>query len=84
MHFIIIKGVIEIIQNFKIKKHVKEIFGDYVVYSENTNDLYDKLVDASKTITSDFIKDSMNYVSKNHTYENRIKNLINLIWIIGF
>jgi len=79
LHFIIIKGVIEIIQNFKIKKHVKEIFGDYVVYSENTNDLYDKLVDASKTITSDFIKDSMNYVSKNHTYENRIKNLINLI-----
>ena len=60
-------------------KHVKEIFGDYVVYSENVSDLYDKLVQTSKTVTSDFIKESMIYISENHTYENRINNLINLL-----
>lgn len=55
-------------------KYVKEALGNYVVYSDNPEILYDKLVDANKNSLVN-MNDAMNHVRTKHTFVNRIKNL---------
>lgn len=57
-------------------KHVKDIFGEHVVYDENPTALFNKLVEAEQTKSIDDIKKSMTFVKENHTFINRINNLM--------
>ena len=54
-------------------KTVKELFGDYVVYSEDTSCLYDFAANEDKLISHKKMKESMEYVKNNHTYLNSIQ-----------
>lgn len=60
-------------------KHVKEVFGDYVIYDENPNTLFNLLSDSEKNIDLLKIKDAMLFVKDKHTYYNRIQNILNVI-----
>lgn len=60
-------------------EHVKNIFGDYVVYDSDPINLYEKLIIAEKETPINNIKDAMQYVKDKHTYFNRINNLLKFI-----
>jgi hypothetical protein len=60
-------------------KAVKELFGDYVVYSEDTSCLYDFAANEDKLISHKKMKESMEYVKNNHTYLNRIQKILQYI-----
>jgi len=55
---------------------VKEMFGDMVVYSDDTSKLFDLAEERMNTITHQEMKDSMEYVKNNHTYINRCKSIL--------
>lgn len=57
-------------------KIVKDMFGDFVVYSNNTTELYDLAANKDKSITHKEMKDAMEYVKNNHTYINRAKSIL--------
>jgi len=57
-------------------KTVKDMFGDFVVYSSDTSELYDLAVNRDKSITHEEMKDAMEYVKNNHTYINRAKSIL--------
>lgn len=60
-------------------QNVKNIFGDSVVYSEKEENLFDLLIEKEKNKTSSEVKSYMNFIKNNHTYFNRIKNLLSLL-----
>ncbi len=55
---------------------IKEMFGDMVVYSDDTAKLFDLAEERMNTITHQQMKDSMEYVKNNHTYINRCKSIL--------
>ena len=55
---------------------VKEMFGDMVVYSDNTSELFDLAENKLNTITHKEMKDSMEFVKNNHTYINRCRSIL--------
>ena len=59
-------------------EHVKKVFGDYVVYEENPILLYNKMINAEEITQLSKIKESMDYVKNNHTYINRIMNILKI------
>lgn len=61
--------------------HVKKIFGDHVIYEPNPSLLYSKMVEAEQTQTIEQIQSAMLFVKNNHTFVNRIKNLLYIIEI---
>jgi hypothetical protein len=60
-------------------ENVKKIFGDYVVYDENPNSLFDKLMYNEKNTSLSLIKESMLFIKEKHTFINRINNLISVL-----
>ena len=60
-------------------EHVKKIFGDHVIYDSNPELLFAKIIEAEKTKSINDIKMSMEYVKNNHTFVNRINNLIKIL-----
>lgn len=59
--------------------NVKKIFGDYVVFEQDLSKLYYKIMEAEEKISLKQIKDGIKYVKENHTYINRINNILNLM-----
>lgn len=57
-------------------EHVKKILGEYVIYEKDSSLLLDKIIDAENTKTLDDIKSAMYFIKNNHTFVNRINNLI--------
>jgi hypothetical protein len=57
-------------------KHVKEVLGEHVVYDENPAELFNKLVEAEQNQSIDDIKNAMTFIKENHTFVNRINNII--------
>jgi len=57
---------------------VKQLFGDYVVYGGTPRTLYENLLDAEMNNKIN-MKESMLYIRDNHTYINRVQNIIKLL-----
>ena len=60
-------------------KDVKKIFGDYVVYEENPYDLFLKLKEEEEKIDISIIKDVMEFIKQNHTFINRVQNILKFL-----
>jgi len=58
--------------------NVKRVFGDYVVFGSNPNDLYENMIEASSNRRID-IKEAMLFVKNNHTYINRVKTILEVL-----
>lgn len=58
--------------------NVKRVFGDYVVFGSNPNDLYYNMVEAILNQTID-MKEAMLFVKNNHTYINRVKTILEVL-----
>jgi hypothetical protein len=56
--------------------NVKKVFGEHVIYEPNLTLLYNKLIEAEEKISIDKIKAAMDFVKNNHTFVNRVNNLI--------
>ena len=57
-------------------KSVKDMFGDFVVYSDNTAELFDMAASHDSIITHKEMKNSMEFVKNNHTYINRVQSIL--------
>ena len=57
---------------------VKQLFGDYVVYGGTPRTLYENLLDAEMNNKIN-MRESMLYVRDNHTYINRVQNILKLL-----
>ena len=60
-------------------ENVKKIMGEHVIFDSNPETLYNKMIEAEQTKSLDDIKSAMNHVKTNHTYINRINNLLKFI-----
>ena len=60
-------------------ENVKNIFKEHVVYNPNPKELSKDLVRYERESSIEDIKASMNFIKENHTFINRINNLINLL-----
>jgi hypothetical protein len=60
-------------------EHVAKIFGDFVIYDSDLNSLYDKLQYAESNFDIGLLRESMHYIKENHTYFNRINNILKFI-----
>lgn len=58
--------------------NVKRVFGDYVVFGSNPNDLYDNMVEAILNQKID-MNEAMLFVKNNHTYINRVKTILEVL-----
>ena len=59
--------------------NVKKIMGDYVVYNPDTKKLFNTLMDFEENTNIEMIQESMNFIKNNHTYVNRVNNLIGVL-----
>jgi hypothetical protein len=57
---------------------VKQLFGDHIVYGGTPRTLYQNLLDAEMNNKIN-MRESMLYVRDNHTYINRVKNIVKLL-----
>ena len=57
-------------------KSVKDMFGDFVVYSDNTAELFDMAASHDSIITNKEMKNAMEFVKNNHTYINRVQSIL--------
>ena len=57
---------------------IKKAFGDYVVFGGTPETLYDNLVDAASN-NKIKIKEAMKFIRDNHTYINRINNILKFL-----
>jgi hypothetical protein len=55
---------------------VKQMFGDYVVYSDDTSVLYDLAEEKLLNVTKEQMQESMEFVKNNHTYINRCNSIL--------
>ena len=55
---------------------VKKILGDHVIYEPNCGELFLKMIEAENSHSIDQIKSSMEFIKLNHTFVNRINNLL--------
>jgi len=59
--------------------NVKKIFGDYVIFEPNLKELYIRMIEEEKRVSIEHLKKSISYVKNNHTYINRINNILKFI-----
>tara|TARA_R110002126_G_scaffold290225_1_gene446714 strand:- start:780 stop:1673 length:894 start_codon:yes stop_codon:yes gene_type:complete len=59
--------------------NVKKIMGDYVVYNPDTKKLFNSLMDFEENTNIEIIQESMNFIKNNHTYVNRVNNLMGIL-----
>jgi hypothetical protein len=57
---------------------VKRVFGDYVVFGSNPQELYENMIDYSSNEKIDMM-DAMLFIKYNHTYVNRAKTILKLL-----
>lgn len=58
--------------------NVKRVFGDYVVFGSNPQELYDNMLDCASNEKID-IMEAMLFIKYNHTYVNRAKTILKLL-----
>ena len=58
--------------------NVKRVFGDYVVFGSNPQELYENMIDYSSNEKIDMME-AMLFIKYNHTYVNRAKNILKLL-----
>jgi hypothetical protein len=56
--------------------HVKNLFPDFVAHNEDCYKLFDSCVSHYRALTVSKIQDAMLFVKSNHTYVNRVENLM--------
>ena len=57
---------------------LKDLFGDYVTFDNNLDTLYDRVVEDYKSCTEKKMREAMNFVRDEHTYVNRLNDLLKL------
>ena len=57
---------------------IKDLFGDHVTFDNNLDTLYDRVVEDYKSCTEQKMRDAMNFVRDEHTYVNRLNDLLKL------
>jgi len=60
-------------------RFVKKVFGDYVVFSENTYDLFFYCSKKFKNSSKNDIIESMKFVKDKHTFVNRVENILGIL-----
>lgn len=60
-------------------ENVKKKLGDHVIYNSNLELLFHELIEAEKTKPILDIQNTMRYIQENHTFVNRINNLLKFI-----
>jgi hypothetical protein len=58
--------------------NVKRVFGDYVVFGSNPQELYDNMIDYTSNNKVD-MTEAMLFIKYNHTYLNRAKTILKLL-----
>jgi hypothetical protein len=58
---------------------IKDLFGDYMTYDDDLETLYDKIVEDYKNCTEDKMRQAMNFIRDEHTYINRLGDLLLLV-----
>lgn len=58
--------------------NVKRVFGDYVVFGSNPQELYENMIDYSSNEKIDMME-AMLFVKFNHTYVNRVKTIMEVL-----
>lgn len=59
--------------------HMKEVFGDYIAYHDEEQELYNITQNDYKNTNLKKIMEFNSWIKSNHTYINRIKNLMKII-----
>jgi len=60
-------------------KHLSDVFGDMVAFSENPYDLFHVCEERYRNLNIVEFQNTMKFVRDNHTYVNRIQNLLKMI-----
>jgi hypothetical protein len=60
-------------------KNVKEKLGDNVIYNDDPSMLFSDIINEEKQTTKEKIQKSIDYIKHNHTYINRINNLLKFL-----
>lgn len=58
--------------------NVKRVFGDYVVFGSNPQELYDNMIECASNNKIDMME-AMLFIKFNHTYVNRAKTILKLL-----
>jgi len=58
--------------------NVKRVFGDYVVFGSNPQELYENMIDCASNEKIDMME-AMLFIKYNHTYVNRAKTILKLL-----
>jgi len=58
---------------------MKEFFENRIIINSNLNELYDNIVDGYKKCDKNKIRDDMNFIKNNHTYINRVQDLLSVL-----
>ena len=58
---------------------IKKFFDGHLTINDNLSQLYDNLVSDYSFCTEKKIRNSMNYISNNHTYLNRVQSLLSVL-----
>lgn len=60
-------------------KYVSELFNDSIVYDSNIDNMIEKSLETRDKITLDGLNKQIKFVKENHTYINRIKNILDVL-----
>jgi hypothetical protein len=61
------------------QEEVKDLFGDFLTYNENLEELYENLVEDSQNCSKEKMRDAMSFIAENHTYVNRLESLLSIV-----
>jgi hypothetical protein len=59
--------------------HVYNLFKDYLAYDEDSYKLLKATEDKQRSLNKKMLKDLMRFLRDNHTYINRIENILKLL-----
>jgi len=59
--------------------HAFKMLGDFIAYNENPYDLYYETENKYANLSKEKMKQAMQYIKDNHTFVNRIQNIISII-----
>lgn len=61
--------------------HVHKLFSEFVAYNSDPYNLLESCIEMYSKMSIDKIKDAMSFVKSNHTYINRVDNILKLLGI---
>lgn len=60
-------------------KYVNELFKDMIVYDSDIDTMIEKAIERRKTITIEELNQQIRFVRDNHTYINRVNNILSIL-----